>query len=101
DGSPARELAGYAVESTVPGSKVSSRGDIDPEGHFVLSTYAPGDGAEPGTHRVLIAPIPRAEFEPAPKVKLPARYANAETSELTFTAERGKVNVVTLTVRRK
>jgi len=39
----------------------------------------------------------RGDFEP-PKVKLPARYANSDTSGLSFTAERGKVNVVTLTV---
>lgn len=101
DGKPAKELSGYQVESSVPGGKSSARGDIDAEGHFVLSTFEPGDGAEPGTHKVVISPVPRAEFEPAPKVKLPSRYAKPETSGLSFLVERGKKNEVTLTVSRK
>jgi len=34
-------------------------------------------------------------------VRLPARYANAQKSGLTFTVERGKTNDVKLTVSRK
>lgn len=101
DGTPAGDLVGYSVESTVPGSTVSSRADIGAEGRFTLSTFVEGDGAEPGTHKVSIAPIPRGESDPPPKVRLPARYADAQKSGLTFTAERGKINEVKLTVSRK
>src|SRR5262249_39700373 len=101
DGSPAASLDDYLVESSVPGSLSSSRGNIGPDGRFVMNTFKRGDGVEPGTHKVLIAPVPRGELDPPPKVRLPARYANTETSGLSFTAEHGKVNVVTLTVSRK
>jgi hypothetical protein len=101
DGTPAGDLIGYMIDTAVPGSTVSSRADIGPEGKFVLGTFTPSDGAEPGTHKVVIASIPRADFEPPPKVRLPAKYANAATSGLTFTAERGKSNQIKLTVSRK
>ena len=55
------------------------------------------DGVE--SRRITL--LARGEFEPPPKVKLPPRYANPDTSGLSFTAERGQVNVVTLTVSRK
>ena len=101
DGTPASDLVGYTVESTAPGSTVSARGDIGADGRFTMSTFVEGDGTEPGTHQVSIAPIPRGETDPPPKVKLPARYANAQKSGLTFTVERGKTNDVKLTVSRK
>lgn len=101
DGSPAGDLVGYTVESTVPGSTVSARADIGADGRFTMSTFVQGDGTEPGTHQVSIAPIPRGETDPPPKVKLPARYADAQKSGLTFTVERGKTNDVKLTVSRK
>ena len=85
----------------MPGSTVSSRAQIGAGGRFVLGTFTPGDGAEPGTHEVSITPIPRANYEPPPKIRLAGKYANAKTSGLTFTAERGKSNEVKLTVSRK
>jgi hypothetical protein len=66
-----------------------------------MSTFGRDDGVEPGTHKVCITALARGDFEPPLKVKLPSRYANPDTSGLSFTAERGKVNVVTLTVSRK
>ena len=101
DGTPAGDLVGYTVESTVPGSTVSARGDIGADGRFTMSTFVEGDGTEPGTHQVSIAPIPRGEVDPPPKVRLPTRYADAKKSGLTFTVERGKANDVKLTVSRK
>src|SRR5262245_15950666 len=98
DGSPARELAGYTVEATIEGGKVTARGDIDPEGHFRLGTFKIGDGAEPGILRVCVFPPPPIEGQPPPPVKLPARYSQPENSGLVITAERGKRNDVTLTI---
>lgn len=101
DGSPARELAGYEVTATVPGSASSSRGEVDQEGKFRMSTFEVGDGVEPGEHQVSLAPAPRTEIDPPLKATLPAKYARPGTSGLTFTAERGKPNAVTLSVARK
>jgi hypothetical protein len=101
DGSPAGDLDGYLVESFIPGSVSSSRSSIGPDGRFAMSTFGREDGVEPGTHKVRITLLARGEFEPPPKVKLPPRYANPDTSGLSFTAERGRVNVVTLTVSRR
>ena len=101
DGSPARDLAGFVVESTVPGSRVTARGMVDGEGRFRLGTDRPGDGAEPGSHQVAINPVPRFEYEPPPPVTLPERYGRPETSGLTLTAEPGKASRVTLTVSRE
>jgi len=101
DGSPALELAGFVVESTVPGSRVTARGTIDAEGRFRLGTNRPGDGAEPGSHQVAINPAPRFEYEPPTPVRLPERYGRPETSGLTVTVEPGKTNRVTLAVSRK
>jgi hypothetical protein len=38
----------------VPEGARSSGGAIDPDGHFVLSCYKPGDGAVIGAHRVRV-----------------------------------------------
>lgn len=101
DGSPARELAGFVVESTVPGSRVTARGTVDAEGRFRLGTDRPGDGAEPGSHQVAINPAPCFEYEPPPAVRLPERYGRPQTSGLTVIAEPGKTNRITLTVSRQ
>src|SRR5262245_48041086 len=101
DGTPAGDLVGYTVESTVPGSTVSARGDVGADGRFAMSTFVEGDGTESVAHQLSIAPIPRGETDPPTKVNLPARYANAQKSGLTFTVERGKTNDVKLTVSRK
>jgi hypothetical protein len=100
DGAPA-DLETYVVEASVEGSKVTAQGSVDKEGKFTLTTFKPGDGAEPGTHQVIVMPAPRAEFERPPRVKLPARYARAATSRLTIQVERGKPNVFSLIVERK
>lgn len=100
DGTPA-DLETYVVEASVEGSKVTARASVDKEGKFTLTTFKPNDGAEPGTHQVIVVAAPRAEFEPPPRVKLPARYARPATSGLTLQVERGKPNVFTLTVQPK
>jgi hypothetical protein len=100
DGSPV-DLETYVVEASVEGSKISSRGSVDKDGKFTLTTFKPADGAEPGTHQVIVLPAPRAEYEPGPRVRLPARYRKPGTSGLTIQVERGKPNIFTLTVDRK
>ena len=97
----AADLETYVVEASMEGSKVTARAPVDKEGKFTLSTFTLGDGAEPGTHQVIVLAAPRAEFEAPPRVKLPIRYSRYATSGLTFQVERGKPNAFTLTVEKK
>lgn len=101
DGKPATDLVGCNLEATLQGSKTTARGDVDAEGRFKLSTFANGDGAEPGTLEVAIFPPDRKDPDaPPPKALFPNRYQNAKTSGLTITVERGKNNVVTINLKK-
>lgn len=75
----------------------AATGQIDSGGGYRLGTFAPGDGAKPGKHRVQI--VSRGPDKPIPKKKqgkmmeedmqgsgdalIPQKYFSAETSGLT------------------
>jgi hypothetical protein len=62
------------------------------DGTFSLSTYTANDGAPAGDYKVTVVwrkPFFTAEGKLGPNL-LPARYASAETSGLTFTVKRGE-----------
>lgn len=61
----------------------ASIGTIDENGHFTLSCYDGDDGAVPGTHRAEIV-LTQALDEGADPWPVPERYANHQTSGLTF-----------------
>jgi len=75
----------------------AATGVTDASGKFTMGTNTAGDGAPPGTHQVAIVWVgpPAAEAEgqeqiiddpsklPKPKVKIPTKYGNPETSGLT------------------
>jgi hypothetical protein len=105
-------VAGAKVMFDCPG--VSARtavGVTDASGEFVLSTFAPGDGAVIGRHRVAVSPFSDeavAAMSPAQQQALgrggrvpgvagggmPTRYASFDKSGLTATVEAGKDNRV-------
>lgn len=65
-----------------------AKGTTDAAGKFTLRTFADGDGAIAGTHRVTITKNvaqPAAADNPYPMTKnmLPAKYARPDTSALT------------------
>ncbi len=65
-----------------------AKGTTDAAGKFTLRTFADGDGAVAGTHRVTITknvPQPAAADNPYPMTKnmLPAQFARPDTSGLT------------------
>jgi hypothetical protein len=68
-------------------------GTTDENGHFVLGTNKPGDGAPPGLHHVTVTYVGPPNTDPAagmsdfsppppPKVKIPAKYAVVKSSGL-------------------
>ncbi|QDU63804.1 hypothetical protein Pan216_46850 [Planctomycetes bacterium Pan216] len=74
-------------------------GKTDHEGHFTLTTFAPGDGAVPGNHGVaIISSIPAEKAPPGMQfpmkmgTPLDPRYANPKTSGLTANVATGESN---------
>jgi hypothetical protein len=83
--------SGYVVFSTTRGRM--STGSIQPDGAFEMSTYEQGDGAQVGTHPVVITPIPSDEFVLGQKpIPVPVRYTKASTSGLIAEVKSGEDN---------
>ena len=77
----------------VPESGRPATGMTDESGRFRLSTFEAGDGARPGPHTVTIHPYAGDDVQEMPtpgeplrprtaSSPIPARYADAQTSEL-------------------
>lgn len=94
DGSDVSVLAGYALTFEAEEGKTSAVGEVDRDGTFKLSTFGANDGAMPGKYRVAINPPNNPDpDEPPTRSKLPARYANLETSGLTAEVKPGQNNI--------
>lgn len=103
---------------------MSAEGYTNADGEFSMTTYASGDGAILGEHRIVVTPPPprpadnarriaeisqfegvtaedieKMKSEPAPPL-IARKYADFETSGLTFTVEAKSDNVCDLTVER-
>jgi hypothetical protein len=90
DGSPlTRGLVIF--DGIMDGKTVSPRGEVKPDGTFVLGTLKPGDGVPAGKYRVLINPLDSSEV-PDELKKLPFdyKYCRLETSGLEFEVKPGK-----------
>lgn len=85
-----------------PASGQPARGTIRPDGSFQLSTYAEGDGAATGEHRIRITCYARqnpqsnaATLRREPglgKLLIPEKYTFFDTSNLTATVEPARTN---------
>jgi len=87
-------------------------GTTDASGKFTLSTFKAGDGAVPGTHKVVIS-VPTDPNNPPPMPgmpgyeaymkkrvgRFPAKYSSDRSTTLTVTVERGKANELTLELK--
>jgi hypothetical protein len=94
DGSDVSVLAGYSLTFEAEGGKTSAVGEVDRDGAFKLSTFGANDGAMPGKYRVAINPPNNPDPDKPPtRSKLPARYANLETSGLTAEVKPGQNNI--------
>ena len=86
------KLGGYVITMESAEQRLSATGIIEPDGTFLVSTFEEGDGAKPGTYRVVITP-PIASLTsdgPIPKPIIDPRYRQLETSTLEVTVEPGK-----------
>jgi hypothetical protein len=84
DGQPMK----HGHVGTIPSVGRGAHGDIQPDGTFELHTYANGDGARVGTHKVGVAAYdanaPRGPESEYGKLLVPKPYTNPETSGLTL-----------------
>jgi hypothetical protein len=97
NGADATELDGGLVVCESVNGTVGSRGDIQKDGSFRLSTYKPGDGAVLGKHRVAV--VENKPGEPPPPPIIDRAFFSVNTSGLEIIVEP-KTNQVTLKVRR-
>jgi hypothetical protein len=94
DGSDVSVLAGYSLTFEAEGGKASAVGEVNRDGAFQLSTFGANDGAVPGKYRVAINHPPNPDPDKPPtKSKLPAKYANLDTSGLTAEVKPGQNNI--------
>jgi hypothetical protein len=101
-------LAGVNVTFT-PAAGRSASGTTDAEGRFSLSTFAPGDGAVPGKHRVTLSlkeadvPMPgtpeAAAYKPPP-LPFAKKYAGLATTDLEIEIPPGGNPAIALEVAK-
>ncbi len=91
DGSPAKELAGGSVEFESGEKNLSASGEIRSDGSFTLTTFKKGDGAPPGTYKVLITEPVRVDANPYDPEKLaqiiPKKYRSFKESKIEITVK--------------
>jgi hypothetical protein len=105
-----KPLGNVAVIFQSIDGKVSATGTTDAAGTFRLATYAPDDGAPPGSYRVTVAPggtareiepgvlAPTPE-EPATGSPVPARYADPTKSDLSADVKESGANRFTFELK--
>ncbi len=104
DGTPATELQHSSVVFDHPGKQTSSRGAIQADGSFKLTTNSPNDGAFPGEYKVLVLEVGRKSIGgPDGSALAPGavdtKYADPSTTTLLETVKAGP-NKLVLTVER-
>ena len=101
DGSPAK---GGTVEFRTTddeGNTVNASGQIEPDGSFQLTTFAPHDGVLPGKHQAILLNPSAGEGEsPAAVAIFPRKYERYDTSGLEVVVDAGSSEVVIQTAAR-
>lgn len=91
-----------AIVTFFPESGRSASGVLQEDGSYVLGTYTDSDGAIPGKHKVAITAFNQASKKPDfdndrpnrsdRQSTIPVRYANPESSGLTYEVKAGEAN---------
>jgi hypothetical protein len=98
DGQP---LSSGYVTFVVSRGRASSA-EIQPDGSFEMSTYEKGDGAQVGTHPVVVTPVPPDEYQAGPKpIPVPERYSRSGTSGFTAEVKPGEDTFIELKLTTK
>ena len=100
DGTPV-EGGTVIGEATVNGKPVGVQGNIEKDGTFTWGTERAGDGAVPGTYRVIVMPIALRDTElgEGKRPAVSSKYTKYETSGITFEVKAGK-NELKITVTK-
>ena len=90
------------AEATVNGKAVGIQGNIGPDGSFTMGASKAGDGALPGSYRVLVMPVALGDSEQSEgkQPTVSGKYSSYGTSGLTAEVKAEK-NVLTLTAIRR
>lgn len=89
------------AEATIEKEPVSVQGNIEQDGMFQWGADTPGDGALPGSYRVIIMPLTPSDLElsQGKKPDVPGKYGSYESSGITFEV-KPQDNVLDITVSR-
>lgn len=101
DGQPV--TAGTVIaEATIDGKIVSVQSNIESDGSFRLGGGSPGDGALPGSYRVLITTPTLSDFDKAQgkRPALDGKYGSFESSGITLDVKPGQKNDLEIKVAR-
>jgi hypothetical protein len=106
DGQAATELAQSTITLSGKGSEgpaipANPRGQVQPDGSFVLQTFEPGDGAPAGKYLVSVTYSYPSRLKDSPTQSLPLdpRFQSCQTSGLEVTIKPEK-NELLLTIDR-
>ncbi len=90
DGTPV-ENGTVVAEATVDGKLVGVQANIEPDGSFSWGSDLPGDGALPGSYRVMLMPATLSDFDLAAgkKPAIGGKYGSFESSGITFDVQPG------------
>jgi hypothetical protein len=80
----------------VPDAGPQATGEIGPDGSYTLTTFRPGDGAVPGTYKVVVVAMQDTsnrlpeDRNPLPPPIVPDRYSSIATTDLTAQVKDGE-----------
>lgn len=80
--------------------KPSAYGDLQPDGTYTLKTDKPGDGATPGSYKVIVVAMQDQtnllpeQKSPLPAPTVPVKYTGLATTDLTAEVEKNKENII-------
>jgi hypothetical protein len=100
DGTPV-EGGNVIGEATVDGKLVAVQGTIHKDGSFTWGGDREGDGALPGTYKVIVVPVALSEYQLSQGVRpaVDGKYTKYESSGLSFEVKEGR-NEFNVTVSR-
>jgi hypothetical protein len=93
DGGDVQTLVGHKITFESEADRMSSYGQIDPDGTFQITTFTTNDGALPGRHRVAIAPPSPQPDAASPKPVIPNKFNDPATSGITVEIKPGTNSV--------
>ena len=88
----------------IPASGHHATGDIRPDGSYTLTSFRPGDGAIPGTYKVIVVAMQDMtgrlpeDRNPLPPPIVPNKYTSIATTDISVEVKEGE-NQIDLPLR--